>query len=153
MAGQMNIFATMEEETSDASGGESESAQRPLPSVPPWSQLTALSREKEVLGFYVTGHPLESFAPALARFSDTSVTTASEKLGREVRVGGLITSLRETRTRRGQTMAFGTLEDLEGSFDLVIFADPYAPDRMYKGYIPAVYRLSVVMGPLDMEEP
>jgi hypothetical protein len=33
------------------------------------------------------------------------------------------------------------------------FADPYAPDRTYKGYIPAVYRLSVVMGPLDMEEP
>ena len=43
-----------------------------------------------------------------------------------MRVGGLLTALRETRTRRGALMAFGTLEDLEGSFDLVIFSDAYA---------------------------
>jgi len=43
-----------------------------------------------------------------------------------VRAGGILTGLRETRTRRGQLMAFGTLEDLEGSFDLVIFAEPFA---------------------------
>jgi DNA polymerase-3 subunit alpha len=43
-----------------------------------------------------------------------------------VRAGGLLTALRETRTRRGALMAFGTLEDLEGSFDLVVFAEPYA---------------------------
>jgi DNA polymerase-3 subunit alpha len=79
-----------------------------------------------VLGLYVTGHPLESFASALGRFTNTTAAAAPEQVGREVRVGGLITSLRETRTRRGQTMAFGTLEDLAGSFDLVIFADPYA---------------------------
>ncbi len=97
-----------------------------IPDAAPWTEQERLGYEKEVLGFYVTGHPLESFAPALARFSDTTATAASEKLGREVRVGGLITSLRETRTRRGKTMAFGTLEDLEGSFELVIFANDYA---------------------------
>jgi DNA polymerase-3 subunit alpha len=43
-----------------------------------------------------------------------------------VRVGGILTQLRETRTRRGAVMAFGTLEDLDGSFDLVVFAEPYA---------------------------
>jgi DNA polymerase-3 subunit alpha len=100
-----------------------------IPDAAPWTEQERLGYEKEVLGLYVTGHPLESFAPALARFSDTTAATASEKLGREVRVGGLITSLRETRTRRGKTMAFGTLEDLEGSLDLVIFADPYARIR------------------------
>ena len=41
-----------------------------------------------------------------------------------MRVGGLLTRLRETRTRRGDAMAFGTLEDLEGAFELVIFAEP-----------------------------
>jgi DNA polymerase-3 subunit alpha len=46
--------------------------------------------------------------------------------GREVRVGGILTSLRETRTRRGALMAFGTLEDLHGGFDLVIFSEPFA---------------------------
>jgi DNA polymerase-3 subunit alpha len=46
-----------------------------------------------------------------------------------VRAGGLITAYRETRTRRGQTMAFATLEDLEGSFELVIFPDAWTAAR------------------------
>jgi DNA polymerase-3 subunit alpha len=96
-----------------------------IPDAAPWTEQERLGYEKEVLGFYVTGHPLEAFVPALARFSDTTAAAASEKLGREVRIGGLITSLRETRTRRGKTMAFGTLEDLEGSFELVIFAKDF----------------------------
>jgi len=100
-----------------------------IPDAAPWTDQERLGYEKEVLGFYVTGHPLESFAPALARFSDTTATTASEKLGREVRIGGVIASLRETRTRRGKTMAFGALEDLEGSFELVIFANDYTRIR------------------------
>jgi DNA polymerase-3 subunit alpha len=115
--GQVNLFGDA------AEGGP---AAPELPDAAPWTEQERLGYEKEVLGFYVTGHPLESFAPVLARFNDTTAAAAAEKVGREVRVGGLITSLRETRTRKGQTMAFGTLEDLEGSFDLVIFADPYA---------------------------
>jgi DNA polymerase-3 subunit alpha len=118
--GQENLFA-------DA--GDGGLALPEIPDAAPWTEQERLGYEKEVLGFYVTGHPLEAFAPALARFADTTAAAASEKLGREVRVGGLITALRETRTRRGQTMAFGTLEDLEGSFELVIFADCYARTR------------------------
>jgi len=101
----------------------------PLPTTAPWADQERLGYEREVLGFYVTGHPLESWAPVLGRFTDTRATTAAEKIGREVRVGGLLVALRETRTRRGQTMAFGTLEDLEGSFELVIFPDPYTQHR------------------------
>ncbi len=100
-----------------------------LPAAAPWTDQERLGYEKEVLGFYVTGHPLEQHLPALGRFTDTSATTAAEWVGREVRVGGLITGLRETRTRRGQTMAFGTIEDLEGGFELVIFSEPYATHR------------------------
>ena len=96
-----------------------------LPDAPPWTDQERLAHEKEVLGLYVTGHPLGAYAPELARFADVTATTAAEKAGREVRVAGLLTGLRETRTRRGATMAFGTLEDLEGAFGLVIFAEPY----------------------------
>jgi DNA polymerase-3 subunit alpha len=46
--------------------------------------------------------------------------------GREVWAGGLLTSMRETRTRRGALMGFGELEDLEGTFELVIFSEPHA---------------------------
>jgi DNA polymerase-3 subunit alpha len=97
-----------------------------LPDAPPWTEQERLAHEKEVLGFYVTGHPLDAWAADLARFTDASATTAAERAGREVRIGGLLTGLRETRTRRGATMAFATLEDLEGSFELVVFAEPFA---------------------------
>jgi DNA polymerase-3 subunit alpha len=96
-----------------------------LAEVPPWTERERLGYERELLGFYVTGHPLAAVAPDLARFVEVRAGDAASRDGREVRVGGLVTALRETRTRGGQTMAFGTLEDLEGSFDLVIFAEPY----------------------------
>ncbi len=90
-----------------------------------WTDRQRLGFEKEVLGFYVTGHPLTSVASELARFTDVGADAATRGAGRDVRAGGLLTSLRETRTRRGAQMAFGTLEDLEGSFDLVVFSEPY----------------------------
>jgi DNA polymerase-3 subunit alpha len=90
-----------------------------------WNERERLSHEKELLGFYVTGHPLGAVAPLLARFADTTALATEGKTGREVRVGGLLTGLRETRTKRGKRMGFGTLEDLEGSFELVIFSEPY----------------------------
>ncbi len=118
--GQENLFGDLD----DAGTQE-----RDLPDAAPWADSERLAHEKDVLGFYVTGHPLEAHAGAMGRFTDVSAMTAAEKVGREVRAGGLITLLRETRTRRGQTMAFGTLEDMEGSFELVIFSEPYANHR------------------------
>jgi DNA polymerase-3 subunit alpha len=100
-----------------------------LPSAAAWTDAERLAGEKEVLGFYVTGHPLEAFAPALRRWTDVSAGTAAARVSREVRAGGVIAASRETRTRRGQTMGFATLEDLEGSFELVIFPDTWAASR------------------------
>jgi DNA polymerase-3 subunit alpha len=97
-----------------------------LVDAPPWTDRQRLEYEKEVLGFYVTGHPLAAVAPLLQRFANVSAGETEGKDGREVRAGGIITALRETRTRRGALMAFATLEDLEGTFDLVVFAEPYA---------------------------
>jgi len=96
-----------------------------LAEVAPWTERERLGYEKELLGFYVTGHPLAAVAPELGRFADVRASSVEGRDGREVRAGGLLTQLRETRTRGGQTMAFGTLEDLEGSFDLVVFGEPY----------------------------
>jgi DNA polymerase-3 subunit alpha len=96
-----------------------------LPEAPEWTDRQRLEYEKEVLGFYVTGHPLASVAKLLDRFTDVKADDNEGREGRDVRAGGLLTSLRETRTRRGALMAFGTLEDLTGSFDLVIFAEPF----------------------------
>ncbi|HEX5066559.1 MAG TPA: DNA polymerase III subunit alpha [Myxococcota bacterium] len=91
-----------------------------------WTDRQRLEGEKEVLGFYVTGHPLAAVAAELRRFTDTHGGDTEGREGRDVRVGGIVTSLRETRTRRGALMAFAKLEDMEGSFDLVLFQEPYA---------------------------
>ncbi len=106
-----------------AAGGDAPGSS--LPDAPEWTERQRLDFEKQVLGFYVSGHPLAAAAERLARFAEVSSRDAERSDGREVRVGGILTSLRETRTRRGQLMAFGTLEDLHGSFDLVIFSEPF----------------------------
>ena len=107
-------------------GGDSAVDAPPLPDVPPWTDRERLSFEKELLGFYVSGHPLGAVVGDLVRLTDTTASAVEGKDGREVRVGGLLTSLRETRTRQGKRMGFATLEDLEGSFELVIFSQGFS---------------------------
>lgn len=97
-----------------------------LVAVPPWTDRERLGYEKELLGFYVTGHPLGSVAKDLARLTTVSAHTVEEYAGREVRVGGLLVSMRETRTKKGDAMAFGRIEDLEGAFEVVLFPRIYA---------------------------
>jgi DNA polymerase-3 subunit alpha len=115
--GQESLFGT--------SGAESVVAPA-LQEAAPWTDRQRLESEKEVLGFYVTGHPLAAVSGLLERFTDVTADETEGRHGREVRAGGLVTSFRETRTRRGALMGFATLEDLEGSFDLVVFAEPFA---------------------------
>jgi DNA polymerase-3 subunit alpha len=97
-----------------------------LPDAPVWTDRQRLEYENEVLGFYVTGHPLAAVVPKLRRFTDVTADAVEGRDGREVCAGGLISSLRETRTRRGALMAFATLEDVSGVFDLVVFSEPFA---------------------------
>jgi DNA polymerase-3 subunit alpha len=101
-------------------------AEPALAEAPEWTDRQRLEGEKEVLGFYVTGHPLAAVAAQLRRVTDTNAADTAGREGRDVRVGGIVTSLRETRTRKGAVMAFARLEDLDGSFDLVVFQEPYA---------------------------
>jgi DNA polymerase-3 subunit alpha len=99
----------------------------PLPDVPSWSPLERAAREKEVLGFYLSGHPLDTFAEDLKRL--TSVTIAHlERLspGAPARAAGVITGLRKTATKKGDPMAFATLEDMSGSMELLVFPEAYA---------------------------
>ncbi|MBW2269017.1 MAG: DNA polymerase III subunit alpha [Deltaproteobacteria bacterium] len=122
-------------------------AEPALPDAPDWTDRQRLEYEKEVLGFYVSGHPLSAYADQLARFVDTRASETEGKDGRDVRAGGILTAVRETRTRRGALMAFATLEDLEGSFDLVIFAEPFA---QYGGLLKAAVAAAGEEGPTPL---
>jgi len=95
-----------------------------LPEVEEWSLPVRLDFEKEVLGFYLTGHPLKEYEEELSRvgvLSTRDLLDAGD--GNDVSVGGLVASRRETQTKKGDRMAFLTLEDVHGRVDVIVFPD------------------------------
>ena len=88
-----------------------------------WSETERLLNEKEMLGFYVTGHPLDRYKKELKSYSTASTTTMGlRRDGEEVITGGLVSKLKFTQTKRtNEKMAIVTLEDLEGTVDMLIF--------------------------------
>jgi DNA polymerase-3 subunit alpha len=129
LSGQTDLFAA-------ADDGDSESnvsiPEPELPDVSPWSYTDLLAKEKAVLNFYVSGHPLEHYRDEVEGF--TSIRLSQSDLdkvndGGQVTVGGLITSIRTHMQRDGRPMAFLELEDFEGSIELLAFGDAYEEYR------------------------
>jgi DNA polymerase-3 subunit alpha len=100
---------------------------RRMPEAEPWSDGLALAREKEVLGLYVTGHPLARYERELQLFATSSIGDLPELVdGEPVRLGGIIAHVKTTNDRKGERMAFVTLEDFTGRVELVVFSSTYA---------------------------
>jgi len=94
--------------------------------VPDWDEALRLRAEKESVGFYITGHPLLKFQQILKQYANADThALVSLKDQAIARIGGMITSFKEITTRKGDRMAFATLEDLTGSVELVIFSDVF----------------------------
>jgi DNA polymerase-3 subunit alpha len=97
---------------------------RKLPNTPKMSDLQKLALEKEMLGFYISGHPLTSSEGIIKRFANHTTSSLFElENGTPVTIAGMITDLRKRTTKTDKQMAFATLDDLEGSADLVIFSE------------------------------
>ncbi|RMF11171.1 MAG: DNA polymerase III subunit alpha [Candidatus Neomarinimicrobiota bacterium] len=97
-----------------------------LPQVPDWTESEALDRERQVVGMYISGHPLLKYAEDLEEFSTIDFTDSTRLKGEEhVRLGGMITNLRIQFDRRNQPMAFFNLDCLGGQADVVMFASVY----------------------------
>jgi DNA polymerase-3 subunit alpha len=92
-----------------------------------WSQSEMLAFEKELLGFYVTGHPLTQYAEILRRYELAS-TADLERLqdGQRTRIGGIVSKLQPKTTKQGKPMAILTLEDLGGAVEVLVFPETYA---------------------------
>ncbi|MDF1535953.1 MAG: DNA polymerase III subunit alpha [bacterium] len=102
------------------------SAEETLPRIEPWPEHQRLAFERECLGFYITGHPLEKFRKELERYVTVDLGRLGElSEGQEVKVAGMKQSMREISTKRGDRMAFLTLEDLTGSAEVIVFSDPF----------------------------
>jgi DNA polymerase-3 subunit alpha len=100
---------------------------RKLPEAVPWADGVALAKEKEVLGMYISGHPLARYEKELRTFATATTADLVEMEDAEpVRLGGIITHVKTTTDRKGEQMAFVTLEDFSGSVELVVFSSIYA---------------------------
>ena len=93
-----------------------------LRDIPEVDTNTMLTWEKEITGFYITGHPLDAYKQVMTGFADIG-TVLAEKVqdGKTVRVGGMIVSAKRIATKKGDTMCFVTLEDYTNSIEVVVF--------------------------------
>ena len=133
MTGQMTLFDLVEDD-------QKSEFEIKLPDVGEYAKETSLAFEKEVLGIYISGHPLEAYEETWKR--NISATTADfqpdEETGRaKVRdgakeiVGGMITEKTVKATKTNQMMAFLTVEDLLGTLEIVVFPRDYEKNREY----------------------
>ncbi len=100
---------------------------RKLPDAEPWSDGHSLAREKEVLGLYVSGHPLARYERELKLFATATVSDLAEmEDGEQIRIGGVIEHVRTTTDKKGDRMAFVTIEDFTGRGELLVFSSCYS---------------------------
>ncbi len=139
-AGQTSIFEAMgidQEDTSNFGVGLD---------VAPMPGEEKLKLEKELLGLYLSDHPLRRIAKELAERSDTQAVEVTSALqDTEVRVAGLVREVRRVVTRKGQIMAYASLEDLTGTVDIVLFPRTFEQARLM--FEPD--RVVVVQGKVD----
>jgi DNA polymerase-3 subunit alpha len=94
--------------------------------VPEWPREELLAAEKDVLGFYLSGHPLDEYREVAARLKAVSAfELAGRPAASRVLLLGLVGSLTENATKSGNRMAFATLELVDGSVPLTVFPEPY----------------------------
>jgi DNA polymerase-3 subunit alpha len=144
--GQTDLFGGGEESTEAA-------AQRSLPEAPSWTEIEQLNFEKEALGLYWSGHPMDRYADDLREYgakttSDLSIRKADDDgesaaaavepppapaaggrngrdRGEEVSIGGIVSGLRPLKTRKGDRMCVFALEDAVGSVEVVVFPETF----------------------------
>jgi DNA polymerase-3 subunit alpha len=130
-SGQTSLFGLMEP---PKLAGQSSHAATPgevYPELEAWSQKQLLAFEKEALGFYVSGHPLDRFRSDLTRYAtaSTSEFLAGTKNVGEHSVGGIVSQYREMITKKGDKMARFQLEDAEGSLEVIAFPKTFEKVR------------------------
>src|SRR5262249_32644740 len=98
----------------------------PTEITPEWEADQRLAFEKEVLGFYISGHPLARYRDVMEPLGvTTTAELAAKGPGARVVLFGHANGLKETSTKGGNRMAFFTLEDMEGTVDITVFPEPF----------------------------
>jgi DNA polymerase-3 subunit alpha len=97
--------------------------------VSPWPEKIQLQGEKETLGFYLTGHPLNQYAAELAHFTTAKIAALHPGEHTTARAAGMINNMRTRQTKRGDRMAIFTMDDGTGEIEVVCFAEAFQKFR------------------------
>ncbi|MGA8286900.1 MAG: DNA polymerase III subunit alpha, partial [Candidatus Sulfotelmatobacter sp.] len=121
-SGQHGLFGVFQQ--------ESEVNNDRLPDIPDWDEQARLAAEKEILGFFISGHPLEKYKDKLAdlqalRIDEIAVMTRSTGKDETIATAGIIGNVRVQKSKRGEFYAQATLEDMSGSIDMIVFPEAY----------------------------
>ena len=121
LSGQMSLFSLAGEE------GGSKETELQFPDIEEWPELKKLAYEKETIGFFLTGHPLEGVLDDLRLVADVAISALDTmRDGQVVRVGGLIQNVKEHKSKKGDRMAFTVLEDMDASIEVIVFPGTFA---------------------------
>lgn len=120
-SGQMSLFSVVPKEET-----KKELSHIPLPDIPEWDEREKLALEKQTVGFYITGHPLDQKMSEINTIIDCSIQGLGE-WGNEkgVRIGGLIRTVKKLKSKRGDLMAFISVEDIFESVEVVVFPETF----------------------------
>jgi len=117
--------------------GDASEVQIPEPLVPPcetWGTMEKLRQEKEVVGIYISGHPLDDFKTEIGIFCNTGVSAfhnLEEHVGRELSFAGVITDVQHRTSKNGKGWALFTMEDYTDTFEFRIFGEEYLKYRHF----------------------
>jgi DNA polymerase-3 subunit alpha len=141
-SGQHGLFGVFQSDQEEHHPAEK------LPNVPEWEEQQRLASEKEVLGFFITGHPLERYADKLVDFcalDSAAIAEMKQSTGKdEITTAGIITGVRVLKSRKGDLYAQASLEDMAGKVDAIIFPEAYKrlSDRL-KLDVPVLVRAAI----------
>ncbi len=112
--------------------GEDSSVAVPQPKIPhcePYGEIEKLKIEKEVVGFYISGHPLDLYKVEMEHFCTCSANRIEDFKEQVINIGGVITKVQERYTKTGKAFGLFTVEDYDDSIDLAIFGEDYLKNR------------------------
>ena len=127
--GQYDLFADMFAGGGQDGASSGSAATITIPELPEWDRKEKLAFERNMLGLYVSDHPLYGLEHVIAQNSSTSISALADdgavEDGAMVTIAGLITTLARKTTKKGDMWAIATVEDLEGSIDCLLFPSTY----------------------------
>lgn len=113
-------------------GGQAEvdSANAPVvENLPEWDEKQLLELEKEAIGFYITGHPLDAYRDLMEKYASVNALSIKEDRIADqeiVRIGGIVRNVKSIMTKKGEPMAFVDVEDIHGAVEVTVFPKLYA---------------------------